>query len=683
MIDSRQGLKHAAWALGLLAFIQLYTLYVESIYRMSLIKLAMGVEMLGVAFLLAPLVIIALGQRAKGLVIAVAVGGMLVARIAAPYSGVRAQIAIAGFGVACFLLLFAYAMANDRIAQGVDWAGALSVAVVVSVFLRHSWWTTLDWSMEPSAFPVSLVLLGLLGVSAWVGGREPVSAAAGTSLEGLGGWPRTHGVLAGVVVFVSLTLVYLVSTSPAVTSAWSGGSYRFAVSVTAVAWAVALYLPPPRWPALMLWNTLLAATLVWGILANRVILPLTPDEVVIDGADFFWTRHMPVYTALALSPVLAWNVRAGMGAVVPLRRAAAAVFVGMLFMFMLTLMVIFSNVWGYVEPVSGMFRNRFHVPFLVAGVAILVALLGLRGPLALSRSQPAAGWARGAATVIAALVLVWMGLERVMDSRNLLGLRGHVHGQGQGETVATVTAVEADIDFRVLTYNMQQGSDLQGDRRYIEQLRFVQALAPDLILLQESDTPRPSGGHVDAPRLFADALGLHLYYGPKTVTGTFGTAILSRVPLEHARTLFTYSDADEVGTAVAEINIGGRTIAVFNNHPAGSDSVKHAHVDAMLEHAAGYDFVISGGDFNFRQDSPYYGKVSDHLRDTWSMRHADALGDTASVIGGDAADPERFDMTRRIDHVFVSDGFEVVEAQYILPPESITDHPAYWCTLRW
>ena len=40
-------------------------------------------------------------------------------------------------------------------------------------------------------------------------------------------------------------------------------------------------------------------------------------------------------------------------------------------------------------------------------------------------------------------------------------------------------------------------------------------------------------------------------------------------------------------------------------------------------------------------------------------------------------------MKNRIDHIFLSKDFKVVEAHYLPAPESGTDHPAHWAVVRW
>ena len=46
------------------------------------------------------------------------------------------------------------------------------------------------------------------------------------------------------------------------------------------------------------------------------------------------------------------------------RRLAPGMLLGSLLLALSVFMNIFSNVWGYVEPVSPFFRNKFWLPFL-------------------------------------------------------------------------------------------------------------------------------------------------------------------------------------------------------------------------------------------------------------------------------------------------------------------------------
>lgn len=253
---------------------------------------------------------------------------------------------------------------------------------------------------------------------------------------------------------------------------------------------------------------------------------------------------------------------------------------------------------------------------------------------------------------------------------------------------------EIKNELTVMTYNIQQGIDLFGHKNYEGQLEIIKEINPDIIGLQESDASRISGGNSDVVRYFSEKLGYYSYFGPKTVTGTFGTAILSRFPLDSCRTIFTFSDKDEIGTAIAEITVADQIITIVNSHPAGKVEAKMAHINAVIEIAKENKLTIALGDYNFRQGSQYYEKVTEVMINAWLTLYPDAIGpvDTEKLdltfndrkrSGGQLLKDGKQDMTGRIDHIFLSHDFEVVEAHYLPAPESGTDHPLHWAVVRW
>ncbi|MBI2436054.1 MAG: endonuclease/exonuclease/phosphatase family protein, partial [Candidatus Hydrogenedentes bacterium] len=482
-------------------------------------------------------------------------------------------------------------------------------------------------------------------------------------------------IAAMVLLFSSLTFVYLFLSSPAVVSAWSGSNSWAGATILAVAWAVGVGLlergaaPGPR--ALMGWNISFVASLLIGLWLCRVEFPLTPGQVTVVNGMGSRMNSLPFYIAYLLSPVLLFNVQ-WVESVCAARRSrdfALPVILGMGLLVLVTILLIFTNAWGYVGPLGPPLRNRFYLPFAVAGLGTVLPLL-VSFPLKHFSFSTGPGLSRPAsiALVLAALAMVgaWVNTAR-----------------------PAIPAADRK-ELTILTYNMQQGSadgDTEGPgagkRNYTAQLEFIRSVNADIIGLQESDTARPSGGNVNAPLYFAQKLGYHLYYGPSTVAGTFGTAILSRYPLENPRTFYTYSTVDEVGTAVAEIEVGGRRIAIFNNHPAGPPEVMHAHVDALVQEIGQYEHVISVGDYNFEQSEPYYAKLATVLKDSWLSLNPNGVGglSSLSIEGGFSSFP--LDMRDRIDHIFVSRSFGVAEAYYVPPPESETDHPAHWAKVQW
>jgi endonuclease/exonuclease/phosphatase family metal-dependent hydrolase len=635
-----------------LFFIQVVTTWIESIYRLSLIKLSMGVEMLGILLVLLPLALLIVPRRYERHAMHAALAVLLITRALVPMLGAAALIVIAGLGVAAFLVFLCFVLAG-RVAPRGDMVVGAGLAVLLSILFR-AWGSSLDISMGGW----TAVFGWLLVIAAWLL-RPRYSAAEGFAGAEAGSAIRALGPI--LLFFASFTLIYLVLSSPAVVSAWAGSNYVLGTilllaSLVLVIGAYALGKTVPR-RLLLAWNVLFVASLVGGILLHRIGFPATPESPAVVVYTPSAASHLPLYLMFIFSPVLVLNMLVVQAAAYPRRPRGLVipVLLGMAFLVAVTLLLIFTNTWGYVGAIGLAMRNKFYLPFLIAGLAMIL-------PLVISKVVPAR--ARRQTPVVAATLAV-LALLAVAG----LVVRSISPGRIEARTSEII----------VMTYNFQQGSEPEGDQNYAGQLAFIRAVDPDIIGLQESDTPRPSGGNVDAARYFADALGYHVYYGPNTISGTYGTAILSRFPLENPRTFFTYSDVDEVGTAVAEFTHDGRRVAFLNSHPAGSDAVKHAHVDALIAEAAKYEHVISVGDYNFRQDSPYYAKLTAVLNDSWLSIYPDAIGQPGP--GAQSTGP--LDMTRRIDHIFVSDSFDAVESYYVPEPESQTDHPAHWSVLRW
>lgn len=79
----------------------------------------------------------------------------------------------------------------------------------------------------------------------------------------------------------------------------------------------------------------------------------------------------------------------------------------------------------------------------------------------------------------------------------------------------------------------------------------------------------------------------------------------------------TCSAIEELGTGAAEIEVGQRRIAVFNNHPAGFHDLMLAHAQALVKECADYDQVISVGDYNSPKSSAPYAVVAEVLSGSW------------------------------------------------------------------
>jgi endonuclease/exonuclease/phosphatase family metal-dependent hydrolase len=211
-----------------------------------------------------------------------------------------------------------------------------------------------------------------------------------------------------------------------------------------------------------------------------------------------------------------------------------------------------------------------------------------------------------------------------------------------------------------MTFNLQQGYSAQGTKNFAGQLELIRRVNPDLVGLQETDTARVAGGNSDLVRFLADRLNYHAYAGPRTGAGTFGIALLSRVPIEKARTFYLSSTGEQTAVLVAETRVRGMTYHVFVTHLGnGGPVIQQRQVLNLL---AGQTNVILMGDFNFRPSQEPYRLTSQRLEDGWLM------------AGEKRVDPPGQNLNDRIDHVFLCPGTRVQRAEYLGPGAS--DHPA-------
>jgi endonuclease/exonuclease/phosphatase family metal-dependent hydrolase len=158
----------------------------------------------------------------------------------------------------------------------------------------------------------------------------------------------------------------------------------------------------------------------------------------------------------------------------------------------------------------------------------------------------------------------------------------------------------APARMRVVTWNIKVGSQ-RGLDKIIDTLR---ALNADIILLQEVDSDVERTGHVDQPRVIAEALGLAYIFAPtlNLEGGTYGIAMLSRLPFASAaRIPLSNDDAAEVRTALAvDVCVGARQWRVINHHADYELAGAQRSVVEVLQALAAQrgSRTIFAGDFN-------------------------------------------------------------------------------------
>ena len=656
----KQWVLLLGFALFLLLFIQSLTVFIESIYILELLSTSLDEKVLGVLFLFSPVLLFFFGSKVPRWLIWLSFALFLVGRGVVPYLATGDRMLSAGISCAAGLILLPLMLVTYREESGqARWvvpAQGLALAIGISVLLR-----TLNFTLDPTlttTYGWTGWLLGIgLGLLLINFKWEPVEVAT-QSLEGV--------TSSSIGIMSLVTISYFMFSSPGVIARWTEGSYALiitAVSLFSLLWLF-LSLTKPGWftavsgAVLLVWNIIFTLSVVGTILAHTISFPAGPDSPPVVVTSPTGYQQIPLLTMLITFPVIFIDfslLSAVFGKAHPEpRKLAPGFLLGSLIMVIMIFINIFTNVWGYVEPVSPFFRNKFWLPFLLilALVTIIIYLVSRRldtGEIFGATSQ---GFTWPAA-ILGSVFLATLVAALLTDRFFVEPLPGN--------------------SLKVMTYNIQQANNEIGEKSYLDQLALIEQVDPDLIAFQESDSTRISLGNNDYIRYYANRLGYHSYFGPTTVTGTYGTAILSKYPLENTRTVFTFSDQDEIGTAEAAITVGGTTFSIFNVHPDGSDEAKMVFAKTLVDRANPQEHVIALGDYNLRGWEQAYLQVDAHYKNAWMDAYPSGV------------DGQGLDMSgrERIDHIFVSPHLQVVNPVYVLPPASSTDHPVHWTDISW
>ncbi len=666
-----------------LFFFQLVGDLFESIYVLELLGMAMDEKVLGLLFILTPVIMLVFRRKIPNYFYEALVIGTIITRLISPFLDSATKIIVSGLGVGCFMLFlpsyYSRGIKNNSIENeeklSLKFGAGLASAILLSITFR-----TLNSTADISTYGVFQIIGWILAIIVILiiinqfkekqGSKSMNNLNEGSPIsQGEVGSKKTQrfkGVkLLSLGLFSVLTLNYFAFTSPTVISRWTEGDYIAITIAIAVMIAITIFiltfkpnvLSKLNSRILWIWNGLFVLSLVLTIAVHTFPFPAGPtSNPVIINRPIGWYYYIPLVIMIGLLPIVFIDFTLLSRKLINQKpnpsKLGAGFATGGLFFMLMSLILIFTNVWGYVDPVSGIFRNLFWLPFLLVGIAIPIMGKAIFKERILEFKSVFTN-VRNKKIVASFLALLLIGTS---VSALVWELRPKL------QDTSGITSIT------VMSYNIRQGVNFWGDENFDNQLNIIKAVNPDIIGLQESDTARISYNNLDITRYFATQLNYYCFYGPRTVTGTFGAAVLSRFPILNAKTIFTYSNVDEIGTTEVQIRVGATIFNVYVNHPDGNTNAKAAHMQALLDRISGKTNVISLGDFNFRNDTIYYSNIVTELQDTWV---------NASLRGVDGMS---YDLADRIDYIFVSSTFTVSETRYINNLES--DHPAVWTEIQ-
>jgi endonuclease/exonuclease/phosphatase family metal-dependent hydrolase len=631
------------FALVFLFFFQLSSDFIESIYTFGLLGVDIPPEIVSVLLFFTPVLLLFSRRSLPHRVVLILAAAAALLRALEVVLAPTGKMLASGLGVGVLFLLLPGLLSQleyeDPHAASLEVGAGLGLAWAFSVLFRSLGSGTdisltqpwLSWLLA-----AGMLVLVFLSTQPAGGHAHHPAGQSGVSFGLTLLW--TLGLVS------ALSLLYFGLLSPTVLARWSEVDYRLVLLTLAA--ALSLYFlgfANGFWgklskAALLAWNGLFVAAGAAAILLGQVGFPPEPGAYPLDQPLLTFLQQIPMVLMVLLSPIILLDVTLLIRAIAshkPSPRALAGGFsLGALFFLLIVFAQVFTTVYDYIPLVGPWFRDRFWLAFLIPGLGLALPVLSVPARAPNTQSPVLRAWFF---PLILAAALAAVVTAVIRSPNPTAGSNGSL---------------------RVLTYNIQQGYSEGGVRYYEGQLELIRDLDADLIGLQESDTARFSGGNADVVRTFADGLEMYSYYGPRTVTGTFGIALLSRYPIRNPRTFYMYSSGEQTAAIEAEISVGGVDYLVLVTHLGnGGPLIQQQQV---LERLSGRQNVVAMGDFNFDNDSEQYALTTQTLEDAW-------------VLAGSPASPG-LNLDHLIDHIFVSPGTQVASARYISSPAS--DHPA-------
>lgn len=228
----------------------------------------------------------------------------------------------------------------------------------------------------------------------------------------------------------------------------------------------------------------------------------------------------------------------------------------------------------------------------------------------------------------------------------------------------------------VMTYNIHhaQGTDGVLDLQRVADV--IEASGADVVGLQEVDRHYSARSDwVDQAAALAELLGWHAAYGAnldspppagQTERSQYGTAVLSRYPIESAENTHLYNadGKEQRGLLHATIDVRGQRLDFYSTHlEHTSQDVRARQTAEIVDLVGDEDPAVVVGDFNADPDSPELATLTAVFDDAW---------ETAGIGPGYSYPAE--DPHARIDNLYVTDGVRTVTAEVVTADPVASDH---------
>ncbi|MGH8914759.1 MAG: endonuclease/exonuclease/phosphatase family protein, partial [Acidimicrobiia bacterium] len=223
---------------------------------------------------------------------------------------------------------------------------------------------------------------------------------------------------------------------------------------------------------------------------------------------------------------------------------------------------------------------------------------------------------------------------------------------------------------RVMTYNIQSGFSKDNVWDLEATARVIEAADPDVVFLQEVSRGWLVTTGNDQLRWLSQRLDMPYAWGPASTDDLWGNAILSHYPIASEQVV-KYDSSDNLRRSALAVGIevgDGRILNLIGTHldnPGEAGLARAGQVAQLVELLEPGQPAIVAGDFNATPDDVL-------IVDMASV----GLIDSAPQAGADETTSED---GRRIDYIFVTSEFDVLDGQVI--PTDASDHRPLVVTL--
>lgn len=234
----------------------------------------------------------------------------------------------------------------------------------------------------------------------------------------------------------------------------------------------------------------------------------------------------------------------------------------------------------------------------------------------------------------------------------------------------------------VMSYNIHHGvgCDQMLDLERIAAV--IESVSPDVVGLNEVDVRfHWRSGWEDQLGWLARRLGMACRFGPTLLrrkpgeppAGGYGNGLLTKDPiLRHQSLTFSMEAGEPRGILMADLKLGGRLVRVVVTHLGLRPSMRKRQVEAILRICRDWQGpMLVMGDWNVTPDRPEVTGLSPYLTDVLS--HFGVVGGTYPC-----SYPRK-----RIDYIFCSPHFRILEASIVSVGDCPSDHLPVRCRLEW